>query len=214
MDTTDTIENTKVQEAVNDVLSKYAKKARREAAIGDFIENISNWFYRLWYKFNPLFNIKLGFERMFKGYDRRVTWDIGNAMFELLEFAIPKYIKNIHGCPNYYTRKARMMLRHMSDKEVDESFKNEYNSTSEEVSVGIALYQTDLYKLLENIKVIKYYDSYGISDKDNLITLKYPIPKIKEDSELIDYNKLIELREKKMDEVFEYLRKHFDDMWD
>lgn len=224
MDTTDTTENTKEQEnmkeQINAVLNKYAKKARREAAIRGFIEDISDWFYKQWYKFNPCYNIKLGFERMFKGYDRRVTWDIGNAMFELLEFAIPKYIKNMHGCPNYYTRKARMILRHMTDEEVDESFKTEYNSSEEEVSVGIALYQSDLQKLLENIKVIKYYDNYWIQNADDeddkacILREKYPIPMKEDNKELIDHDKLTELREKKMDEVFEYLRKHFDDMWD
>lgn len=207
------------KETTESVLSDITKEDKHENGIKCFMNDILDRCYRAWYKLNPWFNIKLGFERMFKGYDKRVTWDIGNAMFDLLEFAIPKYIKNIHGCPNYYSRKARMILRYMSDDEVDASFKIEYNPTSEEVSVGIALYQTDLQKLLENIKVIKYYDNYWVQntdedDKDSILREKYPIPMMEDNNTLVDHDRLSELREKKLDEVFDYLRKHFDDMWD
>lgn len=168
------------------------------------------------YEWRPWFNIKLAFERVFKGYDRRVTWDIDSALKNLLRYAIPVYIKNIHGCPTSYCERARKMLDGMTDEQVKKSYDVNPNSSEKEMSVAMALFKGELKELLNNINVIDYYDNYGIQDiesDDYVDPTVYPIPRLK-NSEMTDYDKLTELREKKIDEVFAFLRKHIDELWD
>jgi len=189
---------------------------REEENTWKWYKKIYYWFIRKWNHYDPWFNIKLGFERMFTGYDRRVTWNIDLSIRELLRHAVPKYIKNMHGCPNDYCERARKLLSGMTDEEVKNSYKIDCNSTNKEVTVGMALYKAELEELIENINIIEYYDNHGvqeITDKNWVSPSDYPIPHLR-NSEVVDYEKLHELREKKMDEVFNYLRKHLDGMWD
>lgn len=192
--------------------------------IEDDYKDTDPWYKRIYYsiirkiryEWRPWFNIKLAFERVFRGYDRRVTWDIGLSMMNLLRYAIPVYIKNLHGCPTSYCERARKMLTPMTDEELKKSYDFEPHATNKEMSVAMGLYSGELKDLLESINVISYYEDYGIqeTDSDNYVDPSdYPIPHLK-NSEMIDYEKLHELREKKIDEVFTFLRKHIDEMWD
>ncbi len=181
-----------------------------------FGKKILDWIERKWYRYDPWFNTKCGLERMFKRYDRRVLWNIDNAIVELLQYSIPRYVKNLHGCPNSYAMEARRLLTGKSMEEVQKSYEDDPNSTLREINVGMALFKSDLEELLENINVVSYYDNHGIQEKDDeswVSPHKYPIPCLR-NSEVVDYKKLSELREKKVDEIFKYLRKHLFEMWD
>lgn len=208
-------ENGKVIKSWNSVESMFSdlKEDDKNMLLG---EKIWNWIYRKWYKLDLWNKIKYGFERMFKGYDRRVEWNINLSIANLLRYAVPRYIKNLHSCPVYYYKLARKMTRSMSKEEVEKSFEKEYNPTNDEVSIGITLYKSDLERMINDINIISYYDSCGIQDekdKNYVDPIKYPIPRLR-NSKLIDYKKLSELRETKMDYLFSFLRKNIDDMWD
>jgi hypothetical protein len=181
-----------------------------------FGKKILDWIERKWYRYDPWFNTKCAFERMFKKYDRRVLWNIDNAMVELLQYSIPRYVKNLHGCPNSYAMEARRLLTGKSMEEAQKSYESDPNSTLREINVGMALFKSDLEELLENINVVSYYDNHGIQEPEDenwVSPHKFPIPHLR-NSEVIDYKKLDELREKKVDEIFKYLREHLFEMWD
>lgn len=195
-----------------EMMKNFEKKESRKL----FITRIFDWFVRKWYRYDPWFNVKCAFERMFKGYDRRVLWNIDNALVNVLRYSVPRYIKNLHSCPNSYAMEARKILTGKSLVEVQESYKDNPNSTRRELHVGSALFVSDLEDLLENINVVTYYDNHGIQDGDDenwVNPRKFPIPYLR-NSEVVDYSKVFELREKKVDEIFKYLREHLFEMWD
>lgn len=183
----------------------------------NIFKKIYYWCYRKWYSLDIIFNLKCAFERLFFKYDRRVLWNIDIAVFDLLKYAIPKYIKNLHGYPVSYLEKARKILTGMSDDELKKSLETTVNTTIQEAEVAMALYKADLAELLENIRVIEYYDNYGeendIKTENWIDPMKHPIPYHK-NSKNIDYVELNRLREEKLDKIFNYLRYNLRQMWD
>lgn len=183
----------------------------------NIFKKIYYWCCRKWHSLDIIFNLKCAFERLFFKYDRRVLWNIDTAVFDLLKYAIPKYVKNLHGCPLGYIEKARKMLTGMSNDELEKSFNESISTSIHENEVAIALYKADLNELLENIRVVEYYDNYGedndVKSENWVDPNRYPIPYHK-NSKNIDYDELNRLREEKLDKIFNYLRYNLRSMWD
>jgi hypothetical protein len=207
------------QESTDGIFRKYRnyrKNRKMKDKIVDFfwksVHRLNDWRYEVVY----------AFERVFKKYDRRAAWDIEHFVLDAVRYNTLRLIKDGNGVPKDYCKKARKLLRNMSDDDVKKSFEKEINSTNEELNVADALWKTDLQKLVDDIDLLRWYGSYGDIDEDemervmpgsHLNFMEHPIPKLNGSIE-VDYTKTMELYKETNDRIFDFLKNNIGKMWE
>jgi len=179
----------------------------------DFVTSIPYVRYRI---SDRMYDVKYAFQRMFFKYDVRTSWNVGFEILNLIKDNVPKMVENLNGCPTEYTAKARALLNKTTEDEAAKSFNENHNETTSEMEVAMGLWKGDLLTLVNNCKLLTYYENHGIQDVDDedwVDPHKYPIP-MKKNSFVPDFVEVEKLYKKTSDEVFEFLKEHWNQMWD
>ena len=140
-------------------------------------------------------------------------------MMGILEHNIPLLIKNHVGVPSRYCVEARKQM-HANEKnfDIDASFKKNPNSDDKELEFASKLYVEDLEKLLLNVRLLNYYEGFGIIDEKNPIEVElkkqYKIPYKKGSWKEIDYEKLQKLQDICNNAIFNQLKDMGRCLWD
>jgi len=181
-------------------------------------KKVQSWMFKKLYSVLDFrHTLRYACQRVVFGYDERVSWNVGDSMFDFLIHNVSKMSKNLHGCPNKYVERARKILNpDMDDEKIAESFKDDPNGTHEELEVGCALWKSKLDKIVEDCKLYIYYSNYGIQEEDDknwVSPYDHKIPKLKNSSE-IDYKELSNITSKILDDIFKAIRDDFECLWD
>lgn len=152
-------------------------------------------------------------------HNRLESWEIFSSMMGILKFNLPLLIKNHVGVPNRYCVEARKQLHEKDpDFDLEESLKKNPNATSKEMKLADKLYEADLSRLLLNVRLLEYYESYGHIDIKNAddveLSKRYPIPYKKGSWKCIDYVKLQKLEDACNNAIFNQLKDIGRCLWD
>lgn len=193
----------------------------------DYRENRSIWqaISTWWYVHvsSKLSDIKYWFADLFywlkTKHNRKESWEIFSSILGILEHNIPILIQKHVGVPTRYCIEARKLL-HKKDKNFDleASLRKNPNSDDEELKLASKLYEDDLSKLLLNVRLFDYYESFGIFDENNpnevAISEQYKIPYKKGSWKEIDYVKLEKLTSICNNAIFNQLKDIGRCLWD
>lgn len=193
----------------------------------DYRENRSIWqaISTWWYVHvsSKLSDIKYWFADLFywlkTKHNRKESWEIFSSILGILEHNIPILIEKHVGVPTRYCIEARKLL-HKKDKNFDleASLRKNPNSDDEELKLASKLYEDDLSRLLLNVRLFNYYESFGIFDENNpnevAISEQHKIPYKKGSWKEIDYVKLEKLTSICNNAIFNQLKDIGRCLWD
>lgn len=149
-------------------------------------------------------------------------WSIYSHILEDLEFNIPLLIKNKQGVPTEYCEKARDII-HKDDKNYNKIEANKNDPNYEEngiMELASNLWNEDLEKLLLNVKLYRYYENFGIVDKENPDEVEFDkkyhstIPLIPGSYDDIDYVKLNEISNNCWNFICDFMKENGRNLWD
>jgi len=191
--------------------------------------NEEPWYETVWWAIKRPFimlgdlkyTIKWAFQRMFRGYDDRVTWNQGYQLFLDLIERIP-YLYDSHGLPMQYVERARAEYN-KKNPDVAKKAKGKDDGQlaklypDEVDKLASKLYKADLERLVLNCKLVLWYTNHGIEDKaDHTVGMAkdYPLPIYPGTYDCLQYDKISQRCQVAVNSVMNYLKDNALSLWD
>ena len=154
-------------------------------------------------------------------HDYRESWSLDMHVLDDLIWNIPILIKNKHGLAGPFLDKA-VKETHKKEKNFDikEWNKTHYEYTDEEEKLAEKYQNEEFGRLVEYVKLYKYYLDSGVVDETNEEEVafgnkwRYTLPIIEGTYDSFDYEKLQALTNRYWNKIWDWMRLFGQTLWD
>ena len=159
-------------------------------------------------------------KRTNKSHMRSESWNLDSTLLDALEFNIPIIIADKNGVPNDFCVTARRKL-HENDAnfDIEKSLRANPNSNEEELALAEKMWNEELERCLQHIRLYRYYSDHGIvdpSDKEYAeIDRLYgnTIPYVSGTDKEIDYPKISDMVQREWNAIWDWWKKYGQMCW-
>ena len=166
-------------------------------------------FYRLaWYVQSLVIRFKRACSRFMNSFDPIESYNLNIYLFDFL-------IKNVQALKNNLSSVANYALDAAITNGTDTTYNQLQNYDDECMEKAKSIYIADLDRLILNCRLALFYDNCDdttyIDDNNKEL---FQIPYFKFSDTEIDYTEMFRRKQSASDEVFDYLKAHFHELWD